>query len=38
MRALLLGAAFGGRPVDPGRAAGLIHQGEQLIGRAAALG
>jgi hypothetical protein len=37
MRALLLGAAFGGQPVDPGQAAGLIHQGEQLIGQAAAL-
>ncbi|HEY5351759.1 MAG TPA: hypothetical protein VIK57_04835 [Streptosporangiaceae bacterium] len=38
MRALLLGAAFGGQPVDPGQAAGLIRQGQQLIGQAAALG
>ena len=37
MRSLLLGAAFGGQPVDPGQAAGLIHQGEQLIGQAGVL-
>ena len=37
MRALLLGAAFGGQAVDPGQAAWLIHQGEQLIGQAAVL-
>jgi hypothetical protein len=37
MRDLLLGAAFGGQPVDPGQAARLIHQGEQLIGQAGVL-
>jgi hypothetical protein len=37
MRALLLGAAFNGQPVDPGAAAGLIRQGELLLGRAAVL-
>ena len=37
MRALLLGAAFGGQPVDPGQAAGLIRRGEQLIGQAGVL-
>jgi len=37
MRSLLLGAAFAGQPVDPGVAAGLIRQGEQLIGQAAVL-
>ena len=37
MRSLLLGAAFGGQPVNPGQAAGLIRQGERLIGQAAVL-
>ena len=37
MKALLLGAAFDGQPVDPGVASGLIRQGERLIGQAAAL-
>jgi hypothetical protein len=37
MRSLLLGAAFGGRPVNPGQAAGLIRRGGRLIGQAARL-
>jgi hypothetical protein len=37
MRSLLLGAAFGGRPVYPGQAAGLIRRGGRLIGQAARL-
>jgi hypothetical protein len=37
MRAVLLGAAFDGQAVDPGQAAGLVRQGERLIGQAAVL-
>jgi hypothetical protein len=37
MRTLLLGAAFAAQPVNPGEAAGLIRQGERLIGQAAVL-
>ena len=37
MRSLLLGAAFDGHPVDRGVAAGLIRQGERLIGQASVL-
>jgi hypothetical protein len=37
MRSLLLGAAFDGQPVDRGVAAGLIRQGERLIGQASLL-
>jgi hypothetical protein len=38
MRAMLLGAAFGGRPVDVAAARKLIQAGNRLIGRAAVLG
>ena len=37
MSAQLLGAAFGARPVDPGRAADLVRAGRKLIHRAAQL-
>jgi hypothetical protein len=37
MRSLLLAAAFDGQPVDRGVAAGLIRQGERLIGQASVL-
>jgi len=38
MRALLLGAAFGGRPLDVAAARALIRAGKRLIGQAAVLG
>jgi len=38
MRALLLGAAFGGRPLDVAAARALIRAGNRLIGQAAVLG
>jgi hypothetical protein len=38
MRTILLGAAFGGRPLDVPAARALIRRGEQLLGQAAALG
>jgi hypothetical protein len=37
MRALLLGAAFYGKPLTVAQAVTLIHQGEQLLGAAAVL-
>jgi hypothetical protein len=38
MRAMLLGAAFGGRPLDVTAARALIRAGDRLLGRAAVLG
>jgi hypothetical protein len=38
MRALLLDAAFGGRPLDVKAARALIRRGERLLGQAAVLG
>jgi hypothetical protein len=38
MRAMLLGAAFGGRPLDVPAARALIRRGDQLLGQAAGLG
>ena len=38
MRALLLDAAFGGRPVNEAAARALIRAGDRLLGRAAVLG
>jgi hypothetical protein len=37
MRAALLGAAFGGHPVGPGKARALIAAGQRLLGEAAVL-
>ena len=37
MRALLLAAAFGGHPVDPGAAIRLIGQGKVLLNAARAI-
>jgi hypothetical protein len=38
MRALLLGAAFGGRTLNVAAARMLIRAGDRLLGRAAVLG
>jgi hypothetical protein len=38
MRALLLGAAFGGRPLNVAAARKLIREGDRLLGQAAVLG
>jgi hypothetical protein len=38
MRALLLGAAFAGRPLNVAAARALIRRGDRLLGQAAALG
>lgn len=37
MRTLLLGAAFGGRPISPAKAVTLISEGNNLLAQAAKL-